>query len=118
MQTQLYPYVLVEAGEALTGRPLLPARVELVYWLAADPAHPVRFRHTATAHKATRRRLGGLIARAHALRDAPIPPVIDDLAICARCPYRTYCAQPVPPAPADPEPDDVEPGTADVEEFE
>jgi hypothetical protein len=118
MQTQLYPYVLVEAGEALTGRRLAPEGVELIYWLAADPAHPVRFRHTAAAHEAARRRLAALIARVHALRDAPMPPVIDDLAICARCPYRTYCGQPVPPAPAAQEPDDFELGPGDVDEFE
>jgi hypothetical protein len=41
-----------------------------------------------------------------------MPPVIDNLSICARCPYRTYCGQPVPPAPRELEPEIPEEGSS------
>jgi hypothetical protein len=107
IQTRLYPYILVEGGTAVAGRAVAAADVELVYWQAAAPADPVRFRYSPAQHEANRAEIRALIARAEAL-DEEMPPVIDDLSICARCPYRTYCGRPVPPALPDLEPDALE----------
>jgi hypothetical protein len=106
IQTWLYPYILVEGGAALAGRELDPENVELVYWQAAVPADPARY--SAAKHATNRTKIRELIARAEALRKEQMPPVINDLSICARCPYRTYCGQPVPAAPPDLEPDALE----------
>jgi hypothetical protein len=113
IQTRLYPFVLVEGGSAVAGREPDPDDVELIYWQAASPADPVRFRYSAADHEVQRRWILTLIDRARSLQGSDIPPVIDDLAICARCPYRTYCSQPVAAAPADPEPDSLEGMPAD-----
>jgi hypothetical protein len=115
IQTRLYPYILVEGGTAIAGRGLSPDYVELVYWQAAAPADPVRFRYSAAEHRANGVEIRALIARAEALREKEMPAVIDDLSICARCPYRTYCGQPVPAVTPDPEPDPLENDSAGEE---
>jgi hypothetical protein len=113
MQTRLYPFVLVAGGSAVAGRELDPANVELVFWQAAEPAHPVHFPYSAAQHEANRQEIRTLTDRARALQKASIPPVIDDLSICARCPYRTYCNQPIPATTAEAEPDPLELSAAD-----
>lgn len=112
MQSRLYPYVLVEGAAAVTGRALRPEGVELVYWQAAAPADPVRFGYTAAEHESNGHEIEALIDRAHGLNAEAMPPVIEDLSVCARCPYRTFCNQPVGPAP--PESDDLEPDLRDT----
>jgi hypothetical protein len=99
IQTRLYPYVLVEAGSAVAGRDLRPDQIELIYWQTAAPSDPVRFPYSAADHQSNRRDIRSLIDRAHTLQPDTMPPVIDDLHICARCPYRTYCRQPLPTTP-------------------
>ena len=98
IQTRLYPYVLVAGGAAVAGRDLQPEEVELVYWQAAAPAEPVRFRYSAVEHRANRREIRTLIDRAHGLQAEAMPAGSDELRVCARCPYRTYCGRPLPAA--------------------
>lgn len=106
VQTHLYPYVLAEGSTALAGGPPpataaeRPERIEMIYWQANAPANPVRFRYSAERHAANRARFRLLADRAGALQPDHAPPAIDDLAICARCRYRTYCGKEVSPAAA------------------
>jgi hypothetical protein len=106
IQTQLYPYVLAEGSTALAGGrppvtgPVPPARIEMIYWQANEPANPVRFRYSAEQHAANRARFQLLADRAEALPPDHEPPPMDELAICAHCQYRTYCRKEVSPAAA------------------
>ena len=99
IQTQLYPFVLAEASTALAGYSIVPEQIEMIYWQANRPTgqqtNQHRFPYSAGQHAANRARFGGLAARAQALRpDADAePPLINDLSICARCTYRTYCGR-------------------------
>ncbi len=99
VQTQLYPFVLAEASAAVTpdGQPLAPEQVEMVFWYAHAPDRPVRFRYSAQSHRENQQRFRQLVQRAQSLRPGREPPLIDQTHVCARCPFRTYCAVSVPP---------------------
>jgi hypothetical protein len=97
IQTQLYPFVLGEGGAALAlggelGR-IPPDRITMVYWQANDPANPLYFPHSTQTHTIYENHLKKLVAQAQALRSDHEPPLIDDLTICARCTYATYCCR-------------------------
>jgi len=109
IQTPLYPYIVAEGGAALAGvrppitaaeRPGRPERIVMIYWQANDPANPVQFRYSAEQHAANRARFRLLVDRAEALQPGHRPPATDELAICARCGYRTYCGKEISPAAA------------------
>ena len=110
LQSRVYPFVLAQGGSSLTGgRPIPPEAITLLYWQANAPAQPVRLPYSAEQHAANRSYFESLIAVAESLDPAVAPPLIDDLAICARCPFRSYCRPQLPAAPDDdpppPEPD-------------
>lgn len=110
IQTLLYPFVLAEGGTALAvpagvGSPRAgvaarsPQQIEMVYWQANDPANPIRFPYSAETHDHSRDVLRALVTQAKALRPEVEPAVIDDLTVCARCVYRTYCGRELPGTP-------------------
>jgi hypothetical protein len=118
LQTDLYPFVLAEGGRALmaqdcSGLPS-PDHIEMIYWQANDPRHPVRFPYSKARHAANRVRFGELVEQAREMSPVDEPPVTDDLAICGRCRFLSYCGHPVSPMP-DAEPED-DPGP--IEELE
>ena len=96
MQTRLYPYILAAGGAALASHTaqataIAPGRIEMIYWQANDPAKPTRFPYSAGAHAANQTYFERLAAQATALHAANEPAPIDNLTICERCPYATYC---------------------------
>ena len=110
LQTKLYPFVLAEGAEALASpgslAPISPDRVDMVYWQANDPANPLHFPYSAAAHAENRSTFSELVSKARALSPSFEPPAIEDLAICARCPYATYCGRDAAPA-FETDPDDA-----------
>jgi hypothetical protein len=118
LQTDLYPFVLAEGGRALAEQDqagsLSPDRIEMIYWQANDARHPVRFGYSTAQHASNRVRFRELVERARETAAGEEPPLIDDLAICARCRSCSYCGRAVSPAP-DAEPDDDQ---AALEELE
>jgi CRISPR/Cas system-associated exonuclease Cas4 (RecB family) len=91
LQTQVYPYVLVEAGTQWNaGEHLLPEQVEIVYWFADQPGQVERFPYGAGQHAAVEEKLRALIAAIAALDDEQWP-LTQDLRHCRFCPYRTLC---------------------------
>lgn len=96
LQTVVYPFVLVEASDALPWGPIEPDQVEMIYWFTAAPDEPVRFRYSADLHAASRSRLQGLLAAVLAgEREADFPKVPDTEQnrrhLCAYCVYRSRC---------------------------
>ncbi len=109
LQTHLYPFVLAEGGAALAvrGQPAAPSpdRIEMIYWQANDPRHPVRLPYSAAQHASNRIRFTELVGRARELVTGTEPPLTDDLTVCSRCRFLSYCGRGVRPAP-EPEPED------------
>jgi RecB family exonuclease len=96
LQSRVYPYVLVEAGDAMPGGPFAAHQVELRYWYTAAPAQPVRIRHSAAQHDAHRAYLQGLLASILAGRtdeDFPKAPDTEQnrARLCRFCVYRSRC---------------------------
>ena len=90
-QTTVYPFVLVEGGRALSGAPIQPDQVTLLYWFAEHPQQPVRFDYDADAHAAARQRLTTALDDLHPRRTAKDFPKTDDHAACRRCTFCAYC---------------------------
>jgi CRISPR/Cas system-associated exonuclease Cas4 (RecB family) len=91
MQTKIYPYVLIEAGEHLFGGPIKPEQVSLIYWFAQKPTHPFTFTYNVAQHESNRVEIAGVIKEIVARRD-PIWTLTDDIEKqCAYCVYRSLC---------------------------
>ncbi|MCS6843828.1 MAG: PD-(D/E)XK nuclease family protein [Caldilineales bacterium] len=93
LQTVVYPYVLVEAGEGLFGgRAPAPEQVEMVYWFAEFPLAPERFAYSAEQHAQNGRYLRSLVAEMERLAEAAeVWPLTDDAQRCRFCVYRSLC---------------------------
>lgn len=102
LQTQLYPFVLAQGGQALLpafSPPLRPEQIEMVYWLAQAPAAPLRFPYSTGQHDADRAFFQHLIHLAQRLDPSREPPPTEDLSRCAPCAFRNYCQRLVTPSP-------------------
>jgi len=91
LQTRLYPYLLVRAGAQLNaGQPLLPEKVEMVYWFAGKPAPPERFAYNVQAFQQDEAYLSELIETIQRLGEGDFPLTPDE-GRCAYCVYRSLC---------------------------
>jgi RecB family exonuclease len=91
MQTRVYRYVLVEAGQTLNaGRPIEPENVRMVYWFAEFPAEPEVFSYDSVQHAADADALSTLAAEISARKDE-VFPLTTDVRHCRYCVYRSLC---------------------------
>lgn len=90
MQTQVYPFVLVRAGERLLGRPIQPAQVQMVYWYTSQPGQPVVFSYDQAQHDRAEQLLES-VCRRIAEQPAGEFPLTQDEARCRLCTYRSLC---------------------------
>jgi CRISPR/Cas system-associated exonuclease Cas4 (RecB family) len=93
LQTRVYPYLLAQAGQDLTGgQPLAPERIEMVYWFAGYPDRPERFVYSAEQQQedgALLERLVEQIATLSLGNDTfPLTPFAER---CQFCVYRSLC---------------------------
>lgn len=93
IQTQVYPYVLVQAGLSLNGGvPIEPRQVDMVYWYPGFPDQTVHFPYSSSQYAADGEVLEAKIATIAALGD-------DDFVLteveksCKYCAYRSYCGR-------------------------
>lgn len=96
MQSQVYPYLVVEASARLPWGPLAPDQVEMRYWFTAAPDDPVTLRYSAAQHTANHQLLQRLLAQIVAGEtETDFPKVPDTEAnrarFCAYCAYRSRC---------------------------
>lgn len=96
LQSQVYPYLLVEASASLPWGPLTPEQVEMRYWFTAEPDNPVILRYDTHQHQAnhkTLQRLVGQIISGQGEADFPKIPDTDANRnrVCAYCTYRSRC---------------------------
>ncbi len=93
IQTRLYRYLLVQAGDHLYGvTPIKPEDVEMIYWFTASSQHPLSIAYTQLACEEDGAILQQLISEIHALCESPNPfPLTLDENKCKFCKYRTLC---------------------------
>ena len=104
VQTRVYCYVLVQAGSFLNAdAPLSPSQVEMVYWFAEHPAHPVTLPYDEAQHADDAAYLEALVAEvaARAAADDQEWPLTPDERRCRFCTYRSLCARGVAAGPLD-----------------
>jgi hypothetical protein len=87
LQTMVYRYVLVEAGQHLNdGEPVRPEQVSMMYWFAEHPDQPVIFDYDARQHIEAGEYLRGLIGEIEARSVFELTP---DTNHCKYCVYRS-----------------------------
>lgn len=91
LQTVVYPFVLVEAGQALLGRPIDADQVEMRYWFAEFPQDPERFVYSRTGFEQDRRALEALVAAIVEAAEGGGFPKTEVERRCAYCEYRSLC---------------------------
>ncbi|GAB4474743.1 MAG: hypothetical protein Kow00124_15040 [Anaerolineae bacterium] len=91
LQSRMYPFVLVEAGEHLFGGAIAPEQVTMIYWFAEEPTRPEIFPYSAEQHQENQVYLSALIAQITDLDPAGIWPLTDDHVQCRYCVYRSLC---------------------------
>ena len=96
LQSQVYPYLLVEASAQLPWGPIAPEQVEMRYWFTTAPDEPAILRYDATQHAANHQLLQRLVAQILAgENEADFPKLPDTDAnrqrFCAYCTYRSRC---------------------------
>lgn len=102
LQSQVYPYLVVEASRYMPWGPLTPSQVEMRYWFTVEPDQPVRFTYDDAQHAANHRLLQRMIAEILAGRtqdDFPMAPDTDAnrQRLCAYCAYRSRCDRGIVP---------------------
>ena len=95
LQTSVYPYLLVQAGQALNGgSPLQPEQVAMMYWFPEAPSDPERFSYDAKGYALDHQRLSELAEQISTLSgDEDHSPfrLTDDKRRCRFCVYRSLC---------------------------
>ena len=93
MQTRVYLYTLVAAGQVLSGgRPVAPERAEMLYWFANHPDDEVVVPYSRRAYAEDERYLLGLVGEiTEQSREAFVRT--DRLTRCARCNYASLCGR-------------------------
>jgi len=96
LQSQVYPFVVVEASANLPWGPLAPEQVEMRYWFTVAPDEPVTLRYDSSQHETNRQLLQRLVGQILAGEsEADFPKVPDTEAnrarLCAYCAYRSRC---------------------------
>jgi CRISPR/Cas system-associated exonuclease Cas4 (RecB family) len=96
LQSQVYPYLLVEASASLPWGPIAPEQVEMRYWFTAAPDEPVILRYDRSQHATNHALLHRLVAQIVAGQsEVDFAKVADTEAnrarFCAYCAYRSRC---------------------------
>jgi CRISPR/Cas system-associated exonuclease Cas4 (RecB family) len=91
MQTRVYRYVLVEAGQSLNDNAAIrPEQAQMVYWFAEFPAEPELFTYNADQHADDAAYLAGLINEiAH--KSDEVLALTNNTKYCQFCVYRSLC---------------------------
>lgn len=91
IQTRLYLFVLVEAGQLLNGgKSLLPDQVEMIYWFPEAPQNPEHITYSAQQHASNRAFLSGLIHEIDQNKTDLFIMTLNEK-MCQFCNYRSLC---------------------------
>ena len=87
-QTRVYPLLMVESGQSLSGRKCQPDEIDMIYWFANFPDTTIQFQYSDTQFRRDREHIFSLISRIGEEENFPL--TIDEKR-CTYCPYRSYC---------------------------
>ncbi len=91
LQTLVYPYLLVKAGDQLNGgQPITPEQIEMVYWFSNFPTAPMKFRYDLEKFKADETYISGLGEKIKGLSEDEAPKTENEKR-CKFCVYRSLC---------------------------
>jgi len=91
LQTRVYPYLLVCAGDALNaGRHIEPEQVEMIYWFAQSGQLPESLLYNRESFEQDGKFLVDLVNKIGAL-DAGAFHMAEDERACSYCNYRSLC---------------------------
>jgi CRISPR/Cas system-associated exonuclease Cas4 (RecB family) len=91
LQTRVYPYLLVSAGQSLNGgQPFDPEQAELVYWFTSQPDQPVRIQYSEKLFRSDENYLQALVKDISTRPAGQFPLTLDEKK-CAYCVYRSLC---------------------------
>jgi len=89
-QTILYRFLLVEAGEAFLGQPLIPESIKMVYWSPLYPQHVVELAYSEELYQQDQRALEGLIQEIISREEKEFCPTSQGKN-CSSCEYSYLC---------------------------
>jgi predicted RecB family nuclease len=113
LQTHVYPFVLIGAGERLTnGKTIDPGQIEMVYWFTDQPEQPEHFRYDQLSYQEDGRFLGSLVSTIEN-KSEPIYPLTPDVKRCLFCTYRSLCNRGIKPGDLEHLEEWLEPETPD-----
>ena len=116
MQTRIYPYLLVQAGNAiLEGEQIQPEQIEMVYWFAEQPREPQIFSYSTEHCQLNHDYLVGLVTEIEALSKDDFHLTADETK-CKFCTYRSLCDRGI--AAGDIDPGEVFDDSASGDDFE
>ncbi|MCF8010481.1 MAG: PD-(D/E)XK nuclease family protein [Clostridiales bacterium] len=90
MQTMVYRYLMVEAGEAVTGYPVSPGGVEVIYWNPRFPDTRVVIKYSDEDYYQDKRVLEELVQEIKNCKYNDFVSV-EDPKVCSNCEYRMMC---------------------------
>lgn len=91
LQTRIYPFVLVQAGAALTGgRAIPPEQVEMIYWFAESGQAAERLVYSQVRSQADEQYLRALIGEIRSLQPEDFTMSVSERP-CLYCVYRSLC---------------------------
>ena len=95
IQSRLYPFLLVLAGERLNGStPFEPEQIEMRYWFPSAPDRPEVIGYTKDKHEGNKELFAGLISEIKATQDGYFLLTGDERK-CKFCEYRSLCERQV-----------------------
>ena len=107
-QTKVYPYLLVQAGEQVTGLgKFSPERIGMVYWFAEHPQEPQRFSYSDEQYQQDHDYLAGLVDEIGSLKEGDFHLTADEDR-CKFCTYRSLCDRGIAASSIDQKESDLE----------
>ena len=91
LQTRIYPYLLVLAGQSLNGgKRIDPNRLELIYWFPSQPGKPVHIQYSDKLFSSDEDFLLNLVNDVSTRPAGQFPLTLDEKK-CTYCVYRSLC---------------------------
>ena len=88
-QTRVYRSLLAAAGNFLNGgQPIVPERIEMVYWFADFPNEPIRLNYSSEQFKRDWSAVKKTVTEISSEKKFPLT---EDEKICRFCTYRSFC---------------------------
>ncbi|GAB4516168.1 MAG: PD-(D/E)XK nuclease family protein [Anaerolineae bacterium] len=89
-QTRVYPYLAVLAAGEITGTPVDPGQVEMIYWFAAEPGRPERFLYDQVRFHEDARAVNAVVQDI-LTREEDDFQLTSEERHCRYCVYRSLC---------------------------